>query len=303
MTVTVLVPDDAGLTALGDVEGVRPVRYDVREPLPPEAAEAEVLVPGFLRAEDSGFFDALPRLRLVQLLTAGAENWLDRLPPGVLLSTCRGAHGVSTAEWALAALLSMYRELEEFAAQRERHSWEYRPTDTLQGKRILIVGAGDLGQALRRMLEPFDTWVTMVGSTARDGVHGVTELPALLPYYDAVVLMVPLTSQTTGMVDARFLERVPTGGIVVNAARGPVVDTDALLAALNAGRLRAALDVTDPEPLPVDHPLWQAHGLLLTPHVAGSTRGSAERSYAIAAAEISRYVRGELPENVVRGQY
>src|SRR5699024_2415869 len=120
-----------------------------------------------------------------------------------------------------------YRELEGFAAQRERESWQYRPTDTMQGKRILIVGAGDLGQTLRRMLAPFDTWVTMVGSAARDGVHAVSELPELLPYCDAVVLMVPLTSHTTGMVDARFLARIPTGGIVVNAARGPVVDTDA----------------------------------------------------------------------------
>src|SRR5699024_265391 len=219
------------------------------------AAHAEVLVPGFLRAEDSEFFEALPELRLVQLLTAGAENWVGRLPQGVLLSTCRGAHGASTAEWVMAALLSMYREIEEFAAQRDRQEWGYRATDTLQGKRVLIVGAGDLGQTLRRMLAPFDTWVTMVGTTPRDGVHGVEELPELLPHSDAVVLMVPLTSQTTGMVDAQFLSRIPTGGIVVNAARGPVVDTDALLAELNARRLRAAVDVTDPEPLPAQHPL------------------------------------------------
>lgn len=291
------------MTALADIEGVRPVRYDAEGPLPPEASHAEVLVPGFLRAEDDGFFDALPELKLIQLLTAGAENWLDRLPQGVLLSTCRGAHGASTAEWVVAVLLSMYRGLGEFAEARKRQSWEYHPTDTLHGKRVLIVGAGDLGQTLQRMLEPFDTWVTMVGFSARDGVHGVTELPELLPHCDAVVLMVPLTSRTTGMVDARFLATLPTGGIVVNAARGPVVDTDALLAELTTGRLRAALDVTDPEPLPGKHPLWHAPGLLLTPHVAGSTSGSAARSYAIAAAEIERYVNGELPTNVVRGEY
>lgn len=303
MTVTVLVPNDAGLAALADIEGVRAVRYDSSEPLPPEAAHAEVLVPGFLRAEEDGFFDALPELKLIQLLTAGAENWLDRLPPGVLLSTCRGAHGGSTAEWAVAVLLSMYRELGEFAESRNRRSWDYHATDTLHGKRVLVIGAGDLGQTLRRMLEPFEARVTMVGFSPREGVHGVAELPELLPSCDAVVLMVPLTSRTTGMVDAEFLAKIPTGGIVVNAARGPVVDTDALLAELNAGRLRAALDVTDPEPLPAEHPLWDAPGLLLTPHVAGSTAGSAERSYAIAAAEIERYVNGELPRNLVRGEY
>lgn len=304
MTVTVLVPDDEGLTALSEVSGVYPVRYEWGEPMPPQAATAEVLIPGFLLSDsDEEFFTALPELKLLQLLTAGAEDWVGRLPEGVLLSTCRGAHGASTAEWVVAALLSMCRELGEFAAQREQHRWAYRPTDTLQGKRILIVGAGDLGRALGRMLEPFGARVTMVGFSAREDVHSVGELPGLLGDCDAAVLMVPLTSRTTGMVDAQFLAAIPTGGVLVNAARGPVVDTDALLAELNSGRLRAALDVTDPEPLPPEHPLWDAPGLLLTPHVAGSTYGAKQRSYAVAAAEIERYVQGELPNNLVQGEY
>ncbi len=304
MTVTVLVPDDDGVTALTEVAGVHPVRYTAGEPLPAEAADAEVLIPGFpWSSQTPALLAELPRLKLIQLLSAGAEDWVGELPPGVLLATCRGAHGGSTAEWVMAVLLSMFRDLGAFAHAQNERDWTPRSTDTLQGKRVLIVGAGDLGRQLRRKLEPFDTWVTMVGLSARDGVHGVDELPGLLTDSEVVVLMVPLTSRTQGMVDAAFLAAMPDGALLVNASRGQVVDTEALLGALTSGRLRAALDVTDPEPLPPEHPLWKAPGLLLTPHVAGSVRGARRRSYVVAVAEIERYVQGELPQNLVHGEY
>ncbi|MBV8933745.1 MAG: phosphoglycerate dehydrogenase, partial [Kutzneria sp.] len=245
----------------------------------------------------------LPKLRLVQLVTAGAEAWIGRLPHGVALSTARGAHGGSTAEWVVAALLSVCRHLPAFDRARQARTWDTHTTDTLQGKRVLIVGAGDLGRQLRRRLEPFDATTTLVGISARDGVHARDELPDLLGEHDATVLVVPLTSQTTRMADAKFFAAMPDGAILVNAARGPVVDTDALVAELRAGRLRAALDVTDPEPLPADHPLWTVDGLLLTPHVAGSCTGGDERGYRVAAAEVARFVRGEPPANLVRGEY
>jgi phosphoglycerate dehydrogenase-like enzyme len=302
MTVTVLVPDDEGVAALSDLDGVRPVRYQMGEPLPPEAGKAEVLIPGSLRATDE-LFAELPNLKLIQLLSAGAEDWVGSVPDGILLSTCRGAHGGSTAEWVVAVLLSMYRELPRFTADQSSRQWERRTTDTLQGKRALIVGAGDLGQRLRRRLEAFDTRVTMVGRSARDGVHGVSALPDLLGGHDVVALMVPLTSRTRGMVDAGFLAAMKTGAVLVNVARGPVVDTDALVAELRSGRLRAALDVTDPEPLPPEHALWTAPGVILTPHVGGAVHGVRSRSYAIAAAELRRYAGGELPNNLVRGEY
>ena len=143
----------------------------------------------------------------------------------------------------------------------------------------------------------------MVGFTPRDDVHGVEELPALLPDADVVVLVTPLTSRTRGLVDAAFLGAMPDGALLVNAARGAVVDTDALLAELTAGRLSAALDVTDPEPLPADHPLWTAPNVLITPHVGGAVRDARRRSYRVVAAEIERYVRGELPDNLVQGEY
>ncbi|SEF37087.1 Phosphoglycerate dehydrogenase [Amycolatopsis pretoriensis] len=302
MTLTVLVPDDEGMTVLAEVPRVLPVRYQWGEPAPQEAAKAEVLIPG-KHPPGEELWRTLPNLKLIQLLSAGAEDWVGKVPDGVLLSTCRGAHGGSTAEWVVAALLSIYRKLDVFGAAQREGRWERQSTDTLQGKRVLIIGAGDLGQHLRRRLEPFDARCTMVGMTAREGVHGVKELPSLLGLHDVVVLMVPLTSRTRGMVDAAFLAEMRDGAVLVNVARGAVVGTDALVAELTTGRLRAALDVTDPEPPPPGHPLWTAPGLLLTPHVGGAVRGVRGRSYAVAAAEIARYAGGELPDNLVHGEY
>jgi phosphoglycerate dehydrogenase-like enzyme len=302
MTVTVLVPDDEGVAVLSEIPLVQAVRYEWGAPLPPEAAKAEVLVPDMNAAGD-GIWRDLPNLKLVQLLTAAADDWVGRVPGGVLLSTCRGAHGGSTAEWVVGVLLSMYRNLPGYAAAQRAGRWEPLPSDTLQGQHVLIVGAGDLGRQLRKRLEPFDVRCTMVGMSARDGVHGVEELPDLLPHHDVVVMVVPLTSRTRGMVDVGFLAAMHDDAVLVNAAQGQVVATDALVAELSAGRLRAVLDATDPEPLPAEHPLWTLPGLVLTPHVAGAVRGVRRRAYVVAAAEIARYAGGELPGNLVRGEY
>jgi phosphoglycerate dehydrogenase-like enzyme len=298
--ITVLVPDEQGEAVLADIDGLEVVRYDTL----PRSDRAEVLVPPFLVETDPAAFVAgLPRLRLVQLLTAGAENWIGRVPSGVMLSICRGAHGGSTAEWALATLLAVYRELIPFERDRVTHTWTRRPTETLLDKRVLVIGAGDLGTQLKRRLDACDARTTLVGARARDGVRGIDEVPDLLGTHDAVVLMVPLTSATTGMVDAAFLSRMRDGAVLVNAARGKVVDTDALVAELASGRLRAALDVTEPEPPPADHPLWTVPNLLLTPHVAASVEGFQSRAYAVVAAEIARYAAGERPHNLVHGDY
>jgi phosphoglycerate dehydrogenase-like enzyme len=305
VTISVLVPDDNGVQALSGVDGVTSVRYRAGEDWPADAAAAQVLVPGFLARDDvPRLLAGLPKLEYIQLLSAGAENWVGRVPEHVLLSTCRGAHGGSTAEWVIGGLLAVYRDFPRFIAAQARREWDFHSTDTLQDKRVLIVGAGDLGDHLARRLAPFDVAeVTMVGRRARDGVHGIDELPGLLGGYDAVVLMVPLTSATRGMADAAFLAAMADGAILVNAARGPVVDTDALVAELGSGRLRAVLDVTDPEPLPSDHPLWTMDGLFLTPHVGGSCRGGSRRAWRVAASEIARYAAGERPLNLVHGEY
>jgi phosphoglycerate dehydrogenase-like enzyme len=304
VSITVLVPEELGVEALAGVDGVRALRYEPGAPLPGGAERARVLVPSFLSVADvTRMIDDLPELDYVQLLSAGAEIWIGKLPERVMISTCRGAHGGSTAEWVVACLLSFYRDLEPFGIARREGRWDKHPTDTLQDKRVLVIGAGDLGEQLARRLRPFDTEVTLLGRSARDGVHGEDELPELLGRHDAVVLVVPLTRATTGLVDAGFLARMADGAILVNAARGPVVDTDALVAELSTGRLRAALDVTEPEPLPEGHPLWSAPGLLLTPHVGGSVSGFQRRAWKIAAEEIARYAAGEQPVNVVKGEY
>lgn len=301
MTITVLVPDEAGEAALAGVNGLDVVRYEVDGELP---ERAEVLVPGFLApADPAAFLARLPNLALIQLLTAGAEAWVGQVPDHVMLSVARGAHGGSTAEWALATLLAVYRDLIPFEHERVARTWVRRPTETLIDKKVLVIGAGDLGTQLKRRLDACDATTTLVGATARDGVHGFDEVPALLGAHDAVVLMVPLTPATERMVDAGFLSRMRDGAVLVNAARGKVVDTDALVAELASGRLRAALDVTEPEPPPAGHPLWTVPNLLLTPHVAASVEGYERRAYAVVAEEIARFAAGERPRNLVLGHY
>ena len=182
----------------------------------------------------------------------------------------------------MAATLAAQRGIPFFVREQDAGRWSFDARTSLVGARVLIVGAGDIGREIGRMLAGFDVELTYVARTAREGVRSTAELPELLPHADVVILIVPVTPETTGMVDAAFLAAMPDGALLVNAARGVVVDTDALLAELTAGRLRAALDVTDPEPLPPGHPLWSAPGLLLTPHVGGAsrrpTRGPQRRS-------------------------
>lgn len=305
-----LVPDDRGMAALSEIPRVRPVRYQLEEPPPEVAREAQVLVPTQVigrKAPDLRVLEqlvpSLPALRYVQLLSAGADPWVGKLPEGVLLSTCRGAHGGSTAELVVGALVAHCRDFGGFAEAQRAGRWDPHRADTLQDKRVLVVGSGDLGIQLSRRLLAFDAQVTLVGRAARDGVHGVDELPELIGAHDVAVLMVPLTEATQGMVDADFLARMPDGAVLVNVARGPVVDTDALLAELTSGRLVAILDVTDPEPLPPGHPLWTAPGLTLFPHVGGNAEGLERRAWRIAASEIARFAAGKSPANLVRGDY
>jgi phosphoglycerate dehydrogenase-like enzyme len=188
----VLVPHAAGIAALADVPGVRAIRYRPESPLPAEAEGAEVLVAPFNATDE--LVEALGRmraLRLVQLLTAGAETWIGRLPDGVALSDGRGAHGGATAEWIVAALLAVYRHLPRFTAAQADERWDYHSTEELAGKRVLIVGAGDVAEQTVARLAPFEVTTTLVGRRARDGVHPVDEVAALLQHHDACVVVVP----------------------------------------------------------------------------------------------------------------
>lgn len=295
-----LVPQKRGLAALSAVPGVRPVLYDVTAPLPAEAVGAEVMVvPSRPLDRVLALVRELPSLRLVQTLSAGTEQLTGRLPDQVALSSARGAHGIAVAEWTVATLLAVYRGLPTYVTNQAEARWQPRSTETLFGKRILILGAGDLGTQLRARLEPFGVEITMVARRARHDIHAMTDLPRLLPAHDVVVLMLPLTDDTRHLAGQDFLSRMRDGAILVNAARGGVVDTDALLAETASGRLRAILDVTDPEPLPAGHPLWHTPGVLITPHVAGNVPEADERAWKVAATQISQFARGEQPANLV----
>jgi phosphoglycerate dehydrogenase-like enzyme len=264
------------------------------EQLPGDRAETvQVWIPqGRARAPEPGFYSALPRLRLVQLQSAGAEHFARRLPDGIALARARGAYTPATAEWVLAVILAAQRGLPGFVRDRDARVWSPGVRRSLVGARVVVVGSGDIGRAVGRMLAPFDVDLALVARTAREGVHGVGELPALLPSADVVVLAVPATRETIGMVDAGFLAAMPDGALLVNAARGVVVDTGALVAELTSGRLRAALDVTDPEPLPPDHPLWSVPGLLLTPHLAGTVPATRNRVEAVVLDQLARVLDG-----------
>lgn len=300
----VLVPGSYGVAALDGHPYLRALRYDGASAPTPEQAPAEVLVIGLLTQPGDlqrtvDLIHRLPALELVQTLNAGYEQWEGRLPPGVRLANCRGAHGRSTAEWVVGALLDHYRGFSAFTRSQERRSWDWQLRPTLDGARVTVLGAGDIANHVRAMLEPFGVHVTLVGRSARPGVTAAADLPAVLGEQDAVVLAVPVTAETTAMVDKAFLARMKDGAVLVNAGRGVLVDTGALMAEAGSGRLRAVLDVTEPEPLPPEHPLWATPGVVITPHVAGSTEGVRERAWAVALSQIEQWARGEAPENLV----
>ncbi|MFI9846238.1 2-hydroxyacid dehydrogenase [Nonomuraea sp. NPDC051941] len=272
--------------------------------MPEGIDEVEVWIPPLVTVPDvPGTLARMSSLRLVQTVTAGVEPYRPHLPDGAVLCNARGVHDAGTAEWAVGAMIAVLREFPGFVDAQRRSEWTYHHTDVLADSTVLIVGYGSIGAALERRLEGFEVEIVRVARSARDGVHAMDELPALLPEADVVVLLVPATADTAGMVDAAFLARMKDGAVLVNAARGGIVDTDALIAELKNGRLRAALDVTAPEPLPEGHPLWSAPGLLITPHVAGSTPASGRRMLRLIRAQLLRYLADEPLVNVITDSY
>jgi phosphoglycerate dehydrogenase-like enzyme len=274
--------------------------YDGESPPPATLDEVEFYVlPYTFSREPLHLMRTLPRLRVAQTLTAGYEHVLPHLPAGVTLCNAKGVHDTSTAELAVTLILASLRGIPDFVRAQDRHEWRYARYDSLADRTVLIVGYGGIGAAIERRLAGFETTVIRVASRPREGVHGVDELPELLPHADVVVLCTPLTERTRGLVDAAFLARMRDNALLVNVARGKVVDTDALLAELRSGRLRAALDVTDPEPPPPDHPLWTAPGLLLSPHVGGNSSAFEPRAKRLIVDQVTRYAIGQPLQHVV----
>jgi len=304
VTLDVLLPDDHAAQQLSELAGLRCHVYSGRGEIAADARASTVWVPPFLASLDvAGVIARLPDLEVIQLVSAGAERFVEHVPGGVVLCNARGAHSGATAEWIVAAMLASIRHFPRFLAAQARSEWDTPWNDELAGRRVLVVGAGDIGKALGRRLDGFDVDVTYLARSAREGVFPVQALPDLLPQHEIVVLLVPTTPETRGMVDADFLAAMPDGSLLINAARGPVVVTDALLGELTSRRLHAALDVTDPEPLPASHPLWSAPNLLLTPHTAGSVPRAGAKALAVVRAQLERLLNGQPLQNVVRGAY
>jgi phosphoglycerate dehydrogenase-like enzyme len=269
----------------------------------------------------------LKGVKVIQAPWAGVDLLLKLFPPEVTLCDARGVHDIPTAEWTLAAILAMEKFLPFFIELQRQGKWAAgqqaqqidapsqvkslptkikdppAPINDVADSTVLIVGYGSIGQAVEARLAPFGARFLRVARSARDGVVPVSQLDVLLGQADIVVLTMPLTSETRHLMDAKRLANMKPGALLVNAARGPLVDTEALLRALQEKRIRAAVDVTDPEPLPSEHPLWSAPNLLITPHIAGDSAKFMKRAFKLASEQAERYARGKPLRNVVTGEY
>jgi phosphoglycerate dehydrogenase-like enzyme len=267
-------------------DGIEQVRFYV-PPFAPGEAVAQAMA-------------AMTGLEVVQVPSAGTEHIAPDVPAGVTLCNARGAHSPATSEWVLTAILAVLREVPALVADQHTGGTEQRMTDTLDGKRVTILGYGSIGAAAERRMSGFDVAVTRVARSARDGIHAIGDLDGLLGDTDVLVILAPLDETTRGLVSRARLAALPDRALVVNAARGGIVDEQALLDELTAGRLRAALDVAQTDPLPADHPLRSAPGVFYTPHVAAATRLTMPSVYRLVGDQLRRMVAGEPLVNVVR---
>jgi phosphoglycerate dehydrogenase-like enzyme len=272
---------------------------------PDSIAEVEFYVLPYMKgAEMLSRAEEMSSLKVVQTLTAGVENYQPRIPEGVLLCNAAGVHDTSTAELAIALTLASGRKLDDFARNMPAGRWEPEFGNALADKRVLIIGYGHIGAAIEARVSAFEVAsITRVARRARDGevvVHAIDELPALLPDADVVYLIAPLTPETEGLIGTAELDLLPDAALLINVARGKLVDTDALVTATESGRIRAAVDVTDPEPLPPEHPLWRAPGVLVSPHVGGASSAFWPRADRLIAAQLGRFAAGEELENTIR---
>ena len=300
----VTVPDERWLGLWTGPDAAPPVEAVLWDMTGPAPSDPSFVVLPYL-AGDVGLdrLAGLPSLRVVQTLTAGYEHVLPHVPDGVALATAAGVHDASTAELAVGLAIAALRGFGDFVRAAAHGRWAAGTRPALADRRVLLVGAGSVGSAIAARLAPFEVRLTRVATRARDDdrghVHGADELAGLLPAHDVVILATPLTDATRGLVDAAFLAALPDGALVVNVARGAVVDTAALVREVSSGRLRAALDVTDPEPLPADHVLWTLPGALVSPHVGGDTSAFPPRARALLRDQFERYAAGRPLRNVV----
>lgn len=296
----------AAETALGPLpEGLVADWFLADGTWPDSIAEVEFLVAPYMHAAPAvmGRASEMRNLKVVQLLSAGYDNYLSYLPDGVRLCNAAGVHDASTAELAVALALANNRHIDVYARNMPSGTWGTDFSTSLADRHVLIIGYGRIGAAIERRLAGFEVAsVTRVAGHARTGdvpVHAIADLPSLLPSADVVFVITPLTPNTEHLIGAAELAVLPEGALLVNVSRGKVVDTDALVAATASGRIRASLDVTDPEPLPSDHPLWRTPGVLISPHVGGQSSAFYPRMERLVREQLARFAAGEPLANVV----
>ena len=300
----VTVPTSQLASDLGPLpEGVELIVWDLETPAPRD--EIDLIVPPYMKS--SSVLGAVRGVRvgLVQSQSIGYEGVADVLPDGMRYANATTVHETSTAELAVGLTLAAQRRLERFAVDTANGRWAPLFAESLADRRVLLLGYGGVGKAIEARLSGFEVELTAVASRARveDGmpVHGVDELPELLPRAEIVIVSLPGGEATRHIVDDAFLSALPDGALVVNVGRGPLIDTDALVDHVRRGRIRAALDVTDPEPLPEGHPLWGLDGVLISPHVGGASSAMRPRIANLVRRQIEHLLAGEEPENVVIG--
>lgn len=301
-TVVVCLPDIPERVHMGELPANVDVRLVPPEPeLVPDLAEVDLVVP--FAPTRAPLFELLAgppgRLRVIQTLSAGVDWLIGRVPEHVTVCNARGVYDAPLAEWVVGAMLAMQRGLVQSRDAQARRAWEPIEPPELSGLRVVVLGLGSIGTAIADRLRPFGVEVIGVGRTARDGVRGLADLDEVLRDAEILVNLLPLTSETRGLLDARRLGLLPDGGLVVNAGRGRTIDTAALVEELRTGRIRAALDVTDPEPLPPDHPLWGLPNVLISPHMAGDSPGSSVRAFELAGDQVRRFAAGQPLMNEV----
>lgn len=302
MTFVLSVPSQTLADDLADLnDRIEIIVWPMDAPAPRD--RIDVVVPPYMNAGKIFPLLAGVDIGLVQGQSIGFEGIGDALPEGLRFANASSVHETSTAELALALTLAAQRHLPEFVRAQEDGHWSPVFADSLADRRVLLLGYGGVGKAIAARLAPFEVSMRAVASRARteDGmsVHALDELPELLGSTDIVVASLPGGDDTRHIVDDAFLTALPDGALVVNVGRGPLIDTDALVRHAEAGRIRAALDVTDPEPLPQDHPLWRAPGVLIAPHVGGASSAMRPRIAKLVRTQVERLLAGEEPLNVV----
>ena len=304
---TVTFPDQELLDAVQPLpDGLRAGVWNMVEP-PQGVQLGEIDAAVLPYGKGSAWLDGLrlaPGLKLVQTQSTGFDAVPEAVGPNVAIASAAGVHAASTAELAIGLMLASLRGIDVAVRDQATATWRPQRRRSLADRKVLLVGVGGIGAEIAKRLEPFEVQLTRVGSTARDDdgghVHAASELLELAPEHDVLVIITPLSESTRGLVGNELLAALPDGALVVNVARGAVIDSEAITREVVSGRLFAALDVFDPEPIPADHPLWTAPNALITPHLGGDTSAFPPRIVALIRRQLSAITAGERPANLVQ---